>query len=578
MSLVFGVFDSTGSALNSCHDAVKEFALSSPVEQITDHKYCLLNGVRLWSSRQTVIQFDGIYAAFAGRCYNVKALSQKLKYTVEVLDEEHIVEVLVKGYLEYGFEFLKEIDGAFSLVVFQSKEMRLTLINDWYGFYPLFYSVGQSAIAFCSEYEPLLKLPFVDKSINKHAIADIVRYGLVTDSKTLLTGVQQLSPGSVLTFDENGTTIKTYVAEPHPEPGNITLQAATKQLSELISSAVKKRIVNYDKVTADLSGGIDTRLIVSSMTPELRSKVHFETMVTPPLTADTDRDVIIARQIAEHLGLKLNVGRYNFWDNDFGPEYYGNWRQGRYYHQHMKGLYGGEFLNGDALHFLSENYLSLVNGNRANPTTAFNGIPLNQILAKDFFDEVQSESIGTTQEIGQKLPARLSMMQVYSRSFFTNIYGGARSLWVQPFTFLTKVDTPFLDAQLINYLLLLPTEFLCGDKKHIIHESLFRFYFSNLNSIPTTSDMALFKDSCVSYSNKGVEAKNMRTIKTAAFSSKFAESKSAPIFDLFSYDYYLHTMQLPNPTFIDSILDLSAWLDYAEHMVANNFSKSEPLP
>jgi hypothetical protein len=554
----------TGIALNSCHDAVKEFALSSPVEQITDHKYCLINGVRLWSSRQTVIHFDGIYAAFAGRCYNVKALSQKLKNKVEVLDDDHIVEVLVKGFLEYGFEFLREIDGAFSLVVFQSKEMRFTLINDWYGFYPLFYSVGQSAIAFCSEYEPLLKLPFVDKSINKHAIADIVRYGLVTDSKTLLTGVQQLSPGSVLTFDENGTTIKTYVAEPHPEPGNITLQAATKELSELIANAVKKRIVNYEKVTADLSGGIDTRLIVSSMTPELRGKVHFETMVTPPLTADTDRDVIIARQIAEHLDLKLNVGRYDFWDHDFGPEYYAQWRQGRYYHQHMKGLYGGEFLNGDALHFLSENYLSLVSGNRANPTTAFNGMPLNQILAKDFFDEVQSESIGTTQETGQKLPGRLSIMQVYSRSFFTNIYGGSRSLWVQPFTFLTLVDTPFLDNALIKYILRLPQELLNGMTIHLLHENLFRTYFTELNHIPTSSAAGLELNSCLTHTLIGEDPKKHRSLKYIRCADEISGRKPLDLEQYFEKGLLERINFSANSSITNILLDLSAWMKYID--------------
>lgn len=578
MSLIFGVVDGAGITEYYGEKAIREFALSSTIEQITDHKFCIMNGVRLWSSKQILIQFGGIYAAFAGRCYNATALAQKQSNKVDISNPEHIVEVLAKGFLAEGDHFLKQIDGAFSLAIYQSSEKRLTLINDLFGFYPLFYSVGKSAIAFCNEYEPLLQLPFVDKAINQRAVADILKFGLVTGNRTLLSGIQQMPPATVLTYDASGLQMNTYSPQNHPEPIKVTLQEASRQLATLVSEAVAKRIVNFENVTADISGGIDTRLIVSSMTPELRSKVRFETMVTPPLTADTDRDVIVARQIAEALNIPLHIGRYNFWDSDFGPDYYRNWRQDRYDYQHIKGLFGGEFMNGDAIHFLSDHFLQYINGLYKPAQTTFCGDDFETCLHPNFISFIQDTLPPTEEELRQAASPRLQMMQAYSRSFFTNIYGGTRSLWVQPFTFLTKVDTPFLDASVIKYLLKLPSDFLGGEQPHPLHENLFRVHFNTLNTIPTTSMMALSENSCVLSTNLGVEAKNMRTIKTTTYKQKVAGNKSASLFKFFSYDHFIQIAQQPDSVFVNVLLDLSAWLEYTESNIINNLYQHKQQP
>jgi hypothetical protein len=553
MSLLFGILDPVNINTNKYERAKNLFKITDSLETVTDHKNISFHSVRLWANKPVVKEFDNHYVAFSGRCYNTIKLAEKLKGEVFIADLEDPCEIIAKGVLTKGTGFLQEVDGAFSIAIYSAAEQQLTLANDRYGFYPLFISENGQSVGFCNEYEPLLQLPFTDKSIDKESLAEFLVYGLIPNNNTLVKGITQLRAGSVFIHDGLKSIVSSYLRLNKIKKHRVTIAEAGNDIAHLLQKAVDKRANYSNHVSADISGGLDTRLIICCLNKEQRQKIEFVTKVTPPLTSNNDRDVIIAKQIAAELNLNFKVEYFNYWDTNFGAHYFSNWREDRYHHQHIKGLYGGEFLNGDAKNFLSPNYTELIGGGLTKKDKTFYGQPISEIIQFKY----NQLNIDPPKNVLEEI------IHSFSSSFFTNIYGGANSLWVHPFTFLTKIDTPFLDAELIDYIIALPNEYLSGGEEHPIHHQLFKHHFNELNHVPTCSVIGKLENPIIPGLDSGLEPKLFRPVNNKTILEKLIADKSHPLYDYINRNSFTGHNHETNTAFTD----LAAWLEYYKQLI-----------
>lgn len=96
------------------------------------------------------------------------------------------------------------IDGSFAFALYRAPEHRLVLGNDAFGFHALFVAETDHFVAFCTEYEPLLELPGVDRHLDRDAVAAYYLYGITLRNRTLMKGVSMLPAGTVRTYDGAG--------------------------------------------------------------------------------------------------------------------------------------------------------------------------------------------------------------------------------------------------------------------------------------------------------------------------------------------------------------------------------------
>jgi hypothetical protein len=553
MSLLLGIFDPVNINSNKYERAKTLFKISDSLETVTDNNNIIMHSVRLWANKSVVKKFDSHYFGFSGRCYNTSKLVEKIKRDVHIVDQEDACEVIAKGILSKGVSFLQEVDGAFSVAIYSTTEQQLILANDRYGLYPLFISENGNNVGFCNEYEPLLQLPFTDKSIAEESLAEFLVYGLIPNKNTLIRGITQLHAGSIFIHDGYKSKVSSYLNLNKAKKKNVSIIDASSDIAEILKKAVNKRASYSSHVSADISGGLDTRLIISCLSKQQRQKIQFITKVTKPLTSNNDRDVMIAKQIAEELNLNLKVEYFNYWDTDFGVHYFSNWREDRYYHQHIKGLYGGEFLNGDAKKFLSPNYIKRIGGELTSWDKTFYGRSLADIVQFKLYPLDSRPPTNVTEEI----------IYSFSSSFFTNIYGGANSLWVHPFSFLTKIDTPFLDAELLDYLIELPNEYLTGQKEHPIYDQLFRKHFTELNHVPTCSVISELENSIMPSLSSGFEPKLFRLINNKTILKKLIDDKTHPFYNYIKRRMFTKRNHESN----SALTDLAAWLEYYQKLV-----------
>ncbi len=91
-------------------------------------------------------------------------------------------EVLLKAFIHYGTDILKNLNGIFSFAIWNDKEKELFLVRDQFGIKPLYYTVVDNTIVFSSEIKALLAYPNVEVSIDKQGVCEL--FGLRTGAYT----------------------------------------------------------------------------------------------------------------------------------------------------------------------------------------------------------------------------------------------------------------------------------------------------------------------------------------------------------------------------------------------------------
>ena len=86
-----------------------------------------------------------------GEIYNYKELKKTLEKKYKFKSNVD-TEILLPGYLEWGDNFWKKLNGMFSIVIYDKIRKKIILIRDHVGIKPLHYLVSKNRIYFSSDY------------------------------------------------------------------------------------------------------------------------------------------------------------------------------------------------------------------------------------------------------------------------------------------------------------------------------------------------------------------------------------------------------------------------------------------
>lgn len=117
--------------------------------------------------------------------------------------------------------------------------------------------------------------------------------------RTLFTGVEKLVPGGVAHLDSSGVRVS------RPEPrgaGDISLEDAVTQAASLLRASLTALLDDHPDAVLQLTGGQDSRLLLSAVPVERRRGMRAMTLGVPG-----SGDVTVARQLAERYGLRHDV-------------------------------------------------------------------------------------------------------------------------------------------------------------------------------------------------------------------------------------------------------------------------------
>ena len=149
---------------------------------------------------------------YNGEIYNYLEIKEKLIKKNVKFKTDSDTEVILESISEFGLEdAIKQLDGMFSIAVWDKKLKDLFLIRDRIGIKPLFFYFDSKNFAFASEIKALRKLPWLDFSIDNEALSSYVRLNYVPAPYSIFSKIKKLEPGTILQINLNQKiSIKKY--------------------------------------------------------------------------------------------------------------------------------------------------------------------------------------------------------------------------------------------------------------------------------------------------------------------------------------------------------------------------------
>ena len=133
-----------------------------------------------------------IYVVFNGEIYNYKSLRKNLIQKKSIsFDSNSDTEVILELYKVYGIDFVKFVEGMFSICIYDGIKKIVYLIRDRLGEKPLFYYRDKDQLIFSSE---LKSLAFTFQnllSFNFSALEHYFSLNYIISNKCIFKGIEK---------------------------------------------------------------------------------------------------------------------------------------------------------------------------------------------------------------------------------------------------------------------------------------------------------------------------------------------------------------------------------------------------
>jgi asparagine synthase (glutamine-hydrolysing) len=238
-----------------------------------------------------------------GEIYNHIELRVELQKKNYKFNTKSDCEVILHGYIEYGLDFIKKINGMFFILIWEEKTEKLILIRDRLGVKPCYYTFINDEFFFSSEIKALLENNKLNKQINYSSIDFYLSSRYVPSSHNLLKNIETLPQGNVLEIGRNLKKQTKYWNYNSMTNQNVDFK-------EILQKSVDLRMAADVKLGIFLSGGLDSSIITSLMS---KKNKKFE-IFTHSFNKDLDESSF-AINLCKELDLK-NINIIDIKKND----------------------------------------------------------------------------------------------------------------------------------------------------------------------------------------------------------------------------------------------------------------------
>ncbi|MBI5539232.1 MAG: hypothetical protein HY951_04185 [Bacteroidia bacterium] len=470
----------------------------------------------LWNTIENCFaEFKNYSCIISGRITNINELKDLPN---QPLTDSHALIVL-SLYLNKGDEFATLIKGQFSILIYNEQENTLFITNDKFGIWPMFIKKREIGLFFSTEYELLVENIF-DLSPDYKGISEYFFLGSPLNGKTFFKNISKIKPCSVINCNKDKISETNYTINWPEINFKRNIKETSSQLAEIFNKAVNTRLKIEQPKQCMLTGGLDSRFILSCIPDDIRKTIEFITFTSPRVNETLDRDIIISKMIANKKQLNHKVINYqpwsSLWETELSPEHLKVWRDIPQTYT-IGGFYGGELISGGCFEMMPKE-IFLIDKNKFNIYSKFKSIKSRKIrkllpieiskYSNEIFDELKFNY----NKLSMQNKLFWFALTYITGGFFTSIYGGINSRWHTPYLLQLKSDSPFLDTDFLTFLMTIPPAIL-QDVNMPLYNSIYSEIYPELSSFPTNSKFGLISGNCILYLKEGVEPRDSRTIE-----------------------------------------------------------------
>lgn len=199
---------------------------------------------------------------------------------------------------------LNTTEGQFLLGSFDLNTNKLLLATDPLGIYPAFSIQHNGLIFISTHFEILLKI-LKRKTPNAEAINDYLRSGFTLNRTTLIQELNYLDGGSLYEFTEKQIKKEKYFNENQIKSEIFSLKQASECFHETLKSITQNLITQHQVENCFLTGGSDSRILLSCLTKEQLKDFVF-TCYLQPAWSSHNRDAEVVHYLSKRYNLKTN--------------------------------------------------------------------------------------------------------------------------------------------------------------------------------------------------------------------------------------------------------------------------------
>jgi asparagine synthase (glutamine-hydrolysing) len=258
----------------------------------------LLDNGLLENGEQPGRSRDGRYSVLLdGEIYNLEELAERYR-----LQADAPARGAAAGCADLlatrGLEIVELFNGAFALVVWDSREQQLHLIVDRHGARPLFYRQSQGSVVFATELKGVIAASAGEARLDPVAVCEQLVYGVHFRGRTWLAGCERVQPAVIVTIGERGLSSRRYWRYEYDYSGRtLDQESYATGFAVLLDRAVERRMRGTKRIGIFLSGGYDSRSVAASVRP------HHLPIPAFTFGEPQSRDMQIAPALAQRLGL-----------------------------------------------------------------------------------------------------------------------------------------------------------------------------------------------------------------------------------------------------------------------------------
>jgi asparagine synthase (glutamine-hydrolysing) len=248
-----------------------------------------------------------VHLVFNGEIYDHEVLRKELEARGHQFRTRCDAEVVLHGWEEWGVDVFPRLNGMFALAIVEEQRGDVVLARDRLGIKPLVRTTGKQ-FAFSSDAMALVEAGLSSGEIDLPALRSFVAFQYVVPPATGITDVIQVSPGTAVCRQKDGTEREILWAETPFSHGRSDGATTVDEAAEALLDAVRRQLVADVEVGVFLSGGLDSTLVLSAAAALGARPQAFSLGFAGQGDYDETRT---ASQVAERLGVPHHVTQFS---------------------------------------------------------------------------------------------------------------------------------------------------------------------------------------------------------------------------------------------------------------------------
>ena len=244
---------------------------------------------------------------FNGEVYNFIALKSKLKNYNFITKSD--TEVILAAFEEWGENCVKYFKGQFSFAIWDKYKKQLFIARDRLGEKPFYYYHDENLFLFASEIRPIINSSLINATLSPQGLNDYFIKQSVHSPNTIISKIFQLPAAHFGWVKKGKLTINSYwdITFVNENVLSHSYTEIKKNIKTQLLKSIEGQMISDVPIGAFLSGGIDSSAIVGLMSELSDKKIETLSITFDDKTFDESHysNIISKRFNTNHNEIRL---------------------------------------------------------------------------------------------------------------------------------------------------------------------------------------------------------------------------------------------------------------------------------